>query len=216
VEGASPPASAGFITQGSGNIDIYAQQNVLLGESRVLTTFGGNILIWSAEGNINAGRGSKTSIDYTPLQRVYDNYGDVFLSPTVPSSGAGIATLNPIPSVPPGDINLVAPLGTVDAGSAGIRVSGNLNIAAAHVLNGANIQVQGTTTGVPTTVAPNVGALTGASNGAGAAAQAAENSTSKAQAAPLPSIWIVEILGYGGGSSEPSPDKSKAKHSQKI
>ncbi len=43
-----------------------------------------------------------------------------------------------------------------DAGAAGIRVSGNLNIAALAVANVANIQVQGTTTGV-TAAAPNVG-----------------------------------------------------------
>jgi hypothetical protein len=214
VEGASPPASAGFITQGSGDIDIYALDSVLLGGSRVLTTFGGNILIWSAQGNINAGRGSKTTIDYTPLQRVYDNYGDVFLSPTVPSSGAGIATLNPIPSVAAGDINLVAPLGTVDAGEAGIR-AGNLNIAALHVANAANIQVQGTSSGVPATSAPNVGALTAAGSTAGAAAQAAENSTTGNQAAPLPSIWIVEILGYSGGD-QTAPEKPKKKHPQNI
>ena len=210
VEGATPPSSAGFITQGSGNIDIYALDSVLLGESRVLTTFGGNILVWSAEGSINAGRGTKTTIDYTPLQRVYDNYGNVELSPTVPSTGAGIGTLNPIPEVAAGDINLVAPLGTVDAGEAGIRVSGNLNIAALHVLNAANIQVQGTTTGVPTAAAVDVGALTTAGNTAGAAAQAAEATAKPAAATALPSIWIVEILGYGGDGTGP-PVQSKRK-----
>jgi len=217
VEGTTPPSTAGFITQGSGDIDIYAQDSVLLGESRVMTTFGGNIVVWSALGNINAGRGAKTTIDYTPVQRVYDNYGNVFLSPTVPSSGAGIATLAPIPGVPPGNIDLIAPVGTVDAGEAGIRGSGNLNIAALHVVNAANISVQGSTTGVPTAVAPDIGGLTSAGNAAGAAAQAAENAAPKQQAAPLPSIWIVEILGYGGGSQPEEQDqKKKKKHLQTI
>jgi filamentous hemagglutinin family protein len=217
VEGTTPPSTAGFITQGSGDIDIYAQDSVLLGESRVITTFGGSIVVWSSLGNINAGRGSKTTIDYTPVQRVYDNYGNVFLSPTVPSSGAGIATLAPIPGVPPGNINLVAPVGTVDAGEAGIRGSGNLNIAALHVVNAANISVQGSTTGVPTAVAPDVGGLTSAGNAAGAAAQAAENAAPKQHATPLPSIWIVEILGYGGGSAPDDQDqKKKKKHLQTI
>jgi filamentous hemagglutinin family protein len=216
VEGTSPPASAGFITQGNGDIDIYALQSVLLGESRVLTTFGGNIVIWSAQGNINAGQGAKTTIDYTPLQRVYDNYGNLSLSPNVPSNGAGIATLNPIPSVPAGDIDLVAPAGTVNAGSAGIRVSGNLNIAAQHVVNAANIQVQGTTTGPTATVAPDTGALSTAGNSAGAAAQAAENSNARTQPAPQPSIWIVEILGYGGNSAAPPLPEKKKKHLQQV
>jgi hypothetical protein len=60
----------------------------------------------------------------------------------VPSTGAGIATLAPIAEVPAGDVDLLAPLGTIDAGEAGIRVSGNVNLAALKVMNAANIQVR--------------------------------------------------------------------------
>ena len=209
VEGATPPGSAGFITQGSGDIDIYAQNSVELGESRVLTTFGGGIVIWSATGNIDAGRGAKTTVVYTPVQRVYDAYGNVVLSPNVPSTGAGIATLNPIPQVAAGNIDLVAPFGTVNAGEAGIRVSGNLNIAALHVANAANITVQGTTTGVPHAPAVNTGALATAGNAAGAATLAAENAGRTAPQSSQPSIWIVEVLGYGGGANTPPPVKKR-------
>ncbi|WP_245475810.1 filamentous hemagglutinin family protein [Bradyrhizobium sp. Leo170] len=94
VEGTVPPSSAGIITQGEGDIQMYSKGSVLLGLSRIMTTFGGDILIWSAEGDINAGRGAKSTIVYTPARRVYDDYGGVTLSPNVPSSGAGIATLN--------------------------------------------------------------------------------------------------------------------------
>ncbi|PSD25556.1 hypothetical protein C7E12_20350, partial [Stenotrophomonas maltophilia] len=45
-------------------------------------------------------------------RRVYDGWGNVILSPQAPASGAGIATLNPIAEVPPGDVDLIAPLGT--------------------------------------------------------------------------------------------------------
>ncbi len=218
VEGVSPEEGgtfdqgiAGIVTQGSGDIDIYAQSNVLLGESRILTTFGGNILIWSASGDINAGRGNKTSINIPPVEVLYDNYGNVVLSPTVPTTGAGIGTLDPIPQVVAGDINLVAPLGTVDAGEAGIRVSGNLNIAAAHVENAANIQVGGATSGVPTAPSVDVGALTTAGNSAGAADQAAQSAGKTSAPTALPSIWIVEILGYGGPSAEPPSSDHKRK-----
>jgi filamentous hemagglutinin family protein len=196
VQGLIPPASAGLITAGNGDINVLSQGSVLLGESRVLTTFGGNILIWSEAGDINAGEGNKNTIDAPPAQIAYDAFGNIGLSPTVPSSGAGIGTLSPIAGVAAGNVNLVAPLGTVDAGEAGIRSSGNLNIAALHVLNTANISVKGTTTGVPVAPAVDVGALTAASNAAAAATNAASapRSTSRQQ----PSIWIVEILGYGG------------------
>src|SRR6201999_3004774 len=96
VEGFLPGADAGLITQGSGNIDIYSLESLLLGQSRIMTTFGGDIVAWSADGDINAGRGSKTTTIFTPPRRAYDAYGNVTLSPNAPSAGAGIATLDPI------------------------------------------------------------------------------------------------------------------------
>ena len=144
---------------------------------------------------------------YTPPRRVYDQYGNVTLSPAVPSTGAGIATLNPIPEVPRGDIDLIAPLGTIDPGEAGIRVSGNINLAALRILNTANITVQGTTTGLPTVQGPPVGALTSASNTAAATQQAAPP---QQQNNERPSVIIVEVLGYGGGDDSPdNPDKRR-------
>ncbi|KAG1246886.1 hypothetical protein G6F68_014438 [Rhizopus microsporus] len=89
VEGVAPPASAGIITQGEGSIQLYALGSILLGQSRVMTTFGGGITAWSAQGDINAGRGSKTTVLYTPPKRVYDAFGNVTLSPNAPSTGAG-------------------------------------------------------------------------------------------------------------------------------
>ncbi|WP_426789368.1 filamentous hemagglutinin family protein [Achromobacter xylosoxidans] len=168
-----------------------------------MTTFGGNILGWSAEGDINSGRGAKSTVVYTPQRRLYDDVGNVTLSPTVPSTGAGIATLNPIPEVPPGDVDLVAPLGTIDAGEAGIRYSGNVNLAALQVVNAANVVGQGKATGVPALAAVNVAALTSASAAAAGATQGAQETSRQQQAAArrnLPSIISVQILGNG---SEP-------------
>ncbi|WP_249225726.1 filamentous haemagglutinin family protein [Tardiphaga alba] len=163
-----------------------------------MTTFGGDILAWSASGDINAGRGSKTSVLYTPPKRVYDKYGRVTLSPQVPATGAGIATLNPIPEVPAGDIDLIAPEGTIDAGEAGIRVSGNINLAALQVLNAANIQVQGTASGIPTVQAPSITAALSTSNAAAATQQTA--TPNQGSGNDRPSVIIVEVLGYGGGN----------------
>ncbi len=105
TEGEAPSGvngTPGILTQGSGNIQMYSQGSILLGQSRIMTTFGGSILAWSAQGDINAGRGSKTTVVYTPPRRIYDSVGNVSLAPDVPSTGAGIATLAPIPEVPPG------------------------------------------------------------------------------------------------------------------
>ncbi|WP_198299160.1 filamentous haemagglutinin family protein [Bordetella genomosp. 13] len=218
LEGEAPPSTAGVVTQGRGDIEMYAQSSILLGQSRIMTTFGGHVLAWSATGDINAGRGAKTTVVYTPPRRVYDAVGNVALSPTVPSTGAGIATLNPIPEVPPGDVDLIAPLGTIDAGEAGIRVSGNVNIAALQVVNAANIQVQGDSKGIPVVAAVNVGALSNASAAASSAATSAQDAVARSRAAArqnLPSIISVQVLGFGNepaprSAPEPGPSAARA------
>ncbi|MGO4711256.1 filamentous haemagglutinin family protein [Bradyrhizobium sp. 2TAF24] len=206
VEGITPGAAAGLITQGAGDIDVYSLGSVLLGQSRVMTTFGGNIMVWSAQGDINAGRGSKTTTIFTPPRRVYDAYGNVTLAPVAPASGAGFATLQPIPQVPRGNIDLVAPLGTIDLGEAGVRFSGNLNLAALQVLNAANLSGQGSVTGVPTVQGPPTAALTAASNTTAATQQAAPPPPRNEG---QPSIIMVEVLGYGGGSGDQNDDKKR-------
>ncbi|MCR6476351.1 filamentous hemagglutinin family protein [Variovorax sp. ZS18.2.2] len=209
VQGAVPPATSGVMTQGEGDIRLFSDGSLLLGLSRIMTTFGGDIFAWSVKGDINAGRGSKTTVLYTPPKRVYDAVGNVEVSPQAPSSGAGIATLAPIAEVPPGDVDLIAPLGTIDAGEAGIRVSGNVNVAALQVVNAANIQVKGESSGLPVIASVNVGALTNASAAASQASMAAQDVMQRDRAAArqaLPSVFTVRVLGFGnepagGGNS---------------
>jgi hypothetical protein len=55
----------------------------------------------------------------------------------------GIGVLAAVEEVEAGNVDLIAPQGVVDAGDAGIRVTGNLNIAATTVLNAGNIQTGG-------------------------------------------------------------------------
>src|SRR5258708_29140874 len=84
--------------------------------------------------------------------------------PATPQTGAGIATLVGVTGVPPGNVDLFAPNGIIDAGEAGIRVSGNLTVAALEILHVQNIQVQGHAVGLPTIVGPNVAAAIAPSN----------------------------------------------------
>ncbi|WP_215407126.1 filamentous haemagglutinin family protein [Janthinobacterium sp. JC611] len=203
--GYAPGEGSGVLTQGQGDIQMYAKDSILLGQSRIFTTFGGNILAWSATGDINAGRGTKSTVVYTPQRRAYDSIGLVSLSPSTPTTGAGIATLNPIPEVPPGDIDLIAPLGSIDAGEAGIRVSGNVNLAALQVVNAENIQVQGKATGVPTIASVNVGALSNASAAASQAVTAAQDVLQRERAATRqaqPSLFTVKVLGFGNEQAD--------------
>jgi Filamentous haemagglutinin family outer membrane protein len=196
-------SNLGLLTLSGGSIDTFTDASVLVNASRVMTWFGGDILIWSSNGDIDAGRGARTTLSYPPLavQFNQDDLESVDLGGSV--SGAGIAVLKTKSFVNASDAILLAPRGTVDAGDAGIRVSGNLSILAVHVLNAFNIQVQGKTTGVPTVQAPNIAGLTAANNAAGAGAKTATPAAAKP--ADRPSVIIVEVIGYGGGDGTKTP-----------
>jgi filamentous hemagglutinin family protein len=208
--GPAPGNNSGIVTYGSGNIDIYALGNVLLGQSRIFTTAGGNILIWSSDGDINAGIGAKTTQVYDPPVLVYDALGDVTDTPPAITTGAGIATLQPLPEIPAGDVSLIAPLGTIDAGEAGIRVSGNLVLAASRLIGTANITVKGSTAGVPTVSVASVGAVEAAGAAAGASTSAAQSqgqrSADDRQAA---SVLDVEVISIGGTYDEEQKRRRK-------
>ncbi len=209
----SPPpgASSGIITNGPGDIDIFADGSVLLGKSRIFTTDGGSILIWSASGDINAGIGAKTTVVFNAPIIAYDDSGDITETPAVPSSGAGIATLQPLPGIEAGDVDLIAPIGTIDAGEAGIRVSGNLNLAAARLANTANIAVGGKTTGAPSVSVASLGAVAAASSAAGASTSSAQNSAAGRAQQEQPSVIEVDILSITGGNADDEKRRKRVK-----
>lgn len=207
------PNKLGILALQAGAIRTFTDQDVLLAQSRIFTQQGGDLLMWSSNGDINAGKGAKTN---TELPRVaYDCSGpDHFcvVDSTSQVSGAGIAALQTLPGEKGGDVNLIAPAGTVDAGEAGIRVSGDLNIAAAIVANADNVQVQGAAVGVPTGSVDS-GALGAASAAAAAAAQSAAEVASAA-GTPQPASTMIrgEVIGYGSMTEE---DKEKLREKEK-
>src|SRR5262249_2607874 len=143
--------------------------NVTVGSSRIFTFRGGNEIIWSSTGNIAAGNASKTLVSAPPARYLIDpQTGASVLDPAGLATGGGIGTLQTVKGAPAGNVDLAPRVGFTDAGAAGIRVSGNLTPAGVAVLIGANIQVQGSSPGIPTVQGPPVGALTVANSTAGA------------------------------------------------
>jgi filamentous hemagglutinin family protein len=214
------PGTQGILTLENGDINIFTDQSLLLAQSRVFTEQGGNMTIWSSNGDIDAGKGATSSADIPPPMYVCDVNHFCTLDAKGEVTGAGIATLQTIPGAATGDVNLLAPRGTVDAGAAGIRVSGNLNVAALKVANIANIQVQGKSTGVPVVASVDTGALTAASAANSAVAQMAENLTHNAASAGGRQWRIsVQVEGFGdapSGGGGPEQSDCSAKDGKKC
>ncbi|MDQ0008521.1 filamentous hemagglutinin family protein [Luteibacter jiangsuensis] len=198
------PNTQGILTLQQGDISIFTDRSTLLAQSRIFTEQGGDVVMWSSNGDINAGKGAKTNSEIPPVRYLCTVDAWCLQDPSGQVAGAGIATLQTVPDAPEGSVYLMAPRGTVDAGDAGIRVSGNLVIAAAHVANADNVQVKGDSVGLPVVQSVNVGALNAASSAASAATKAAEDVARQQQADSrdrLPSIISVQVIGANSGAS---------------
>lgn len=197
--------AGGVVTRRGGNIGIMADRNIDLYTSRVFTLQGGDITMWSANGSITAGHGSKTTVSNSPLKYTMKE-GVVTIDAFGLQTGAGIGVLDALGNADQrqkSSMVLVAPRGEVNAGDAGIRVKGDLSIAAQTVVGVENIQVAGASSGVPKVEAPNLGALTSASSLTQAATQegvgpksAEAAAAARKTLAELPSIITVEVVGY--------------------
>lgn len=214
--GAEVPAGFGLVTLASGHINVFARDDITINRSRLLsfvpeaTRQGSDQILWSTRGDIDAGRGAKTVRVPSSPEVLTDEDANTVVRERADMSGSGIGTVGD------GDVDMVAPEGTVNAGDAGIRVAGNLNIAALQVLNAANIEVQGESKGVPLAVVVDTGALTSASAASSSAASAAQESVQRQRREArrnLPSIISVQILGFGDAPAGEEARRPGERHS---
>jgi filamentous hemagglutinin len=203
---ARKPSELGIVAQQAGDVHVMAEGDVLVNTSRIFTLGGGDIAIWSSKGNIDAGKGAKSSISAPPPTLTVDGAGNVSINTGSAVAGSGIRTIVTSDEVKPGDVDLIAPVGFVNAGDAGIGSAGNLNIAAQSVVGLDNIQVGGTSTGVPPETSGLGAALSGvtasASNSTSAASTSmADNKEAEKKPAALADAamsWLeVFVVGLG-------------------
>lgn len=202
--GSKAASDLGIVAQRQGAVNALVNGNFMVNQSRVFAMDGGDITIWSSNGNIDAGRGAKSAIAAPPPRITFDERGNLQVEFPPVVSGSGIRTAASTAPLP-GDVFLAAPRGVVDAGEAGIGGT-NVAIAATAVLGASNIQVGGTATGVPSGNVSVPVVPAGAAAAAGAATQAAMQSTvsdseekSEPKVADSSSLnpLKVELLGFG-------------------
>ncbi|SFW38994.1 filamentous haemagglutinin family protein [Nitrosovibrio sp. Nv17] len=195
----------GMVAVADGSVRGFSRGDILVNQSRILTLGGGDVLLWSSEGDIDAGKGKKTAVAVPPPLVKVDAQGNVTQELQGAASGSGIGALS-TGGLEAGDIDLVAPKGTVDAGDAGIRAR-NLNIAAQVVLGADNISVSGTSTGTPVADASAVSAVTSGATSQGddvskATAALSQNLSDAARTADAmkklkPTFISAEVIGRG-------------------
>jgi hypothetical protein len=226
---ATPPAAFGITKQASelgivaqrvGSISSASYGDFQVNESRVFAADGGDILVWSTQGDIDAGRGAKTAVSAPAPTVTIDQSGNLKTSFPAALQGSGIQALSTSEGVVAGDVDLYAPRGVVNAGDAGI-VAGNLTIGATAVLGADNITVSGVAVGVPVDTGGFAAALTGVSAVASSAANSAEQAVTPSRQqteseTPLAAqaLGFLDIFVTGFGESCDPKDASCAKDKQ--
>lgn len=199
----------GIITEKGGEIRAIADGDFQVNQSKVITQFGSDIAIWSTHGTIDAGRGSKTATSVPERIVQTDAFGNTIIEVKGVAAGSGIRAQSYDPDGPngpkvepkKGTVYLTAP--TIDAGEAGIE-AGDLFAVTQNFLNAINVQIQGTSSGVPIAATSSIAGV-----GAGLSPDAVNSATqsvvnSVAQSAnnsfvkpTLPSIISVDVIGFG-------------------
>ena len=203
-------AQLGVVTVKGGDINAFVSNDFTVNQSRVFTLQGGNILMWSSYGNIDAGKGSKTATATPPPLLVVDPKTGAFnVDVTQSVVGSGIRVLLANKDVVPGTVDLYAPAGEINAGDAGIGSAGNIFLGAQQVIGASNINFGGTGVGVPvTTVAPvSIGGMANIQDASKVAEQATQSvsTTSESMASFRPTFLSVEVIGLGDEGTSLQP-----------
>ncbi|MCB5188723.1 filamentous hemagglutinin family protein [Methylobacillus caricis] len=211
VAGGSSSGNIGIVTEGGGDIRAFADTGFQVNQSRVITQYGSDITVWVNNGDIDAGRGSKTALSIPEVEISTDVYGNTTRKVKGAAAGSGIQAQTydadgpggPLQAPTLGSVALMAPRGVLNASEAGI-VAGDFLAVATQVLGTSNINVAGTSTGV---AAADTGSLAAANVGTtGTASSATSAATDMSRLAPpqdfsprnlLPSFVSVEVLGLG-------------------
>ena len=208
----------GVVAQQLGDVSAYVRDDFFVNASRVFALRGGDILMFSRDGDLDAGRGSKTAIS-SPAPRIIEVVNDdgstsfvVEFPPTI--AGSGIRNFAPAGTIP-GDAFLFAPNGVINAGEAGIGTAGNfIGDATAITGDGGGIDAEGISIGIPTDSGGLSFTLSGTEVATGAQRSAGEQgrtlSNDEAEEENELALLVVEVLGFGEDDTQAASGSNDA------
>ncbi|MBV8124710.1 MAG: filamentous hemagglutinin family protein [Paucibacter sp.] len=201
-----PPSDQGIFTIQGGMISAFVAQDIHVNLGRIFTLDGGDIVLVSQYGSIDAGNGSKTATSAPPPVITIDANGHVQVDFSSSINGSGVATFQTNPDIPGGNVYAVAPRGAFDAGDAGVRSAGSVEIVANVVLNSNNISAVGSVTGALAPVAtPSVPAAAPANVTTSKDDDVVKAATGASTGSNNLTV-TVESLGFGEDCDDTTPD----------
>lgn len=196
------PDDLGVITGRGGDIDIFLDGDLQVNRERVFA-LQGDLLVWSSNGSIDAGKGAKTVTSAPDPIVTFDTNGNAVVTFPPAVDGSGLNAVNAY---------LFAPRGAINAGDAGIRTSGNLTLGAVEVIGTDNIDVGGVSVGVPASASVPT-SVTDAGSLSSSATSLAEDSTGglgaddgAGQGGDNLGLLSVEVVGFGAPGAAPRSD----------
>lgn len=198
-----PIGNEGILTLRGGGIRSFTDGDFRLNQSRLFAVRGGDLALFSSNGDLNAGQGPRTASSFPPVTQRCDFNFLCEVDSAGSVAGAGIATFRPAPEIAASSVTLIAPVGTVDAGDAGVRASGNVFVAAARIANADNFKVGGASFGIPSLSVTSAAIPAGATNVLNANTFRPQTLADKI--GDRLSQIIVNVLGYVGGVN-PCPE----------
>jgi Filamentous haemagglutinin family outer membrane protein len=190
-------ADLGILTTAGGNIEAAARDDIAVNQSRVFTLARGDLLLWSSDGNIDAGRGARTVSGAPPPVYRIDSNGNVVVDTSGSFSGSGIAVLDAT-SI----LDLYAPRGEISAGEAGIKPQGVVYLGTDSFVG--QIEGSGSSVGAPPPPPPAGATAALASAGQSATAASTAQPASRSDGDDngprrRRRSLLLEFLGFGPG-----------------
>lgn len=186
----------GLIAQDGGSIRSYSAGDFQVNSQKAFVVGEGDLLVYSANGNIDSGRGSNTDLAVPPLQAEVDPFtGGIRFVSKAPTTGSGIGILKNADGTSAGKVSLLAPLGEVralDAFIQGPQIELPGKVIGADNIKG-EVKGQAPTPPVSVNLAINTGL--GTETAAGETKDQIE--AKKTQAKTRSSLVTVDVLGVG-------------------